>query len=88
MLGVLERMKATSVAEVVEADIVRESAKASLDQRAVNDSALASAISEQGEVGWYGEVAEGRAAMSQAGLDPDDPDAVLAWNARFGEMHN
>ncbi len=87
MLGVLERVKAQTIAEVVEADVVRQSAQASFDQKAAVDSTWAADLKVQGDNGWYGAVAEGRAAMVAAGKDPDDPDQVIAWNDRFGEIH-
>lgn len=44
------------------------------------------AIGDQVRDGWPLEIAEGRAAMKVAGLDPDDVEAVMAFNARYGMM--
>lgn len=44
------------------------------------------AINDQVNEGWPLEVAEGRAAMKLADLDPDDAEAVVAFNNRHGVM--
>lgn len=87
MLDAMELVKAQSVAEVAEVEIARASARISFDERESVDSTWAADLKVQGDNGWYGAVAEGRAAMVAAGKDPDDPDAVVEWNERLGEMH-
>lgn len=81
-LGCIERAKAQDAREVAEADALREAAKAAEVSQIVADTAASAEIENQRKQGWARDIAEGRAAMVGAGMDPDDPRQVLAWNLR------
>ena len=83
LLGVLDRMKATTLQEVAEADAIREANRADVERQTIQDLERSTDLAGEHRAGFYGEEAEGRAAMRAAGLDPDNPAAVLAWNRRL-----
>lgn len=82
--GVIERMRAADAEEVARADAVREHTRAQVEMVTAAQVAQSDSLAAQYRQGWATEMAEGRAAMVDAGFDPDDPEEVMAWNARMG----
>ena len=85
-LGAIERMKADSVMEVVQAEAQREALVTSRVQDNAANAEYADAVRRQNHLGHFGDMATGRAVMEEHGFDPDDPAAVKRWNASFGEV--
>lgn len=84
LLAVLDRAKASSIAEVAQADVIRESMRREAEMEAAVESELGPELQAQHERGYAGEVAQARAFMAKAGMDPDDDEDVRLWNSRLG----
>jgi len=85
LLGVLREHKATSVVEAAHAEAIRDEALATEVEHTAQGFAASLTERDQARLeGWSTEAAEGRAAMMAVGLDPDDDDAVHAFNKRNG----
>ena len=81
----VERLKADNLQEVVSAEAMREDLERQKIEQITREGELADEISKQNEMGFFGELAEGRAFLVKHGIDPNDSEAVRRWNARFGE---
>ena len=93
VLGLAERLRPQAAIEIAQADVIRAGAAAMTDAEKKFEADIEehraridSQIRAQEQHGYGGEVAEGRAAMVAAGFDPDDENAVNAWNEQHGCM--
>ena len=87
MLGLAERMRPNAAVEQAHAAVIRDDAAAEREL----DAALNAKIEKEREPyldyiaaerkkGYPDDIAEARAVMVAAGLDPDDADATAGWN--------
>lgn len=81
-----DRTSAVVAGDDAETEAVAAVLSAEIAQRQEVLRKRQAAITSELNAGWTQEIAEGRAAMLLAGLDPDDPQAVMGFNARFGLM--
>ena len=85
LLDLIERVQAESLQEIVSAEAMRGDLEKQKIEEITRQSELAEEITHQNEMGFFGELAEGRAFLVKHGIDPNDAEAVRRWNARFGE---
>lgn len=84
LISALQVARAKSVAEAAQADVIRESARRDEDMEAAVEALASTELEQQRRQGFSGEIAQARALMVKAGLNPDDDADVDLWNARLG----
>lgn len=84
MLGVLERLQAKDLGVIVQAEAAREAIAASRGSLNTERTVESDGQNGRENQGLWNEIDEGRRAMLDAGLDPNNPTDVAGWNQRYG----
>ena len=84
LLKALTRLQANSATEAIEAEMLVEELERQKVEEQVRETEYAEEISKQNNLGFYGDIALGRAVMLKRGYDPDNSDQVERWNGRHG----